>query len=88
MKFNTSETHLINFLQEELAISDSFIMLALHRHEEDLGPLPMILWQYGLISLEQLEQIFDWLECARPIGDLLAGEYANELVYFCADGLF
>ncbi len=68
MKFNTSETQLINFLQSELAISDSCIMLALHRQEEDPGPLPMILWLYGLISLEQLEQIFDWLECARPIG--------------------
>ncbi len=24
--------------------------------------LPMLLWQYGLVSLEQLQQIFDWLE--------------------------
>lgn len=69
MKFNKSETQLINFLQSELAISDSFIMLALHHYEEDPGPLPMLLWQYGLISLEQIEQIFDWLECACPIGD-------------------
>jgi len=22
----------------------------------------MILWQYGLITLEQLDRIFDWLE--------------------------
>jgi hypothetical protein len=26
--------------------------------------LPMILWQYGLVSLEQLERIFDKLESA------------------------
>ncbi|WP_155834800.1 DUF2949 domain-containing protein [Leptolyngbya sp. PCC 6406] len=24
--------------------------------------LPMVLWQYGLVSLAQLEDIFDWLE--------------------------
>jgi hypothetical protein len=24
----------------------------------------MTLWQYGLITLEQLEQIYDWLETA------------------------
>lgn len=53
---------LINFLQEELAISASSIALALHCYGRDPGPLPMILWQYGLISLEQLQQIFDWLE--------------------------
>ena len=63
MKFSRSETQFINFLQEELAISTSFITLALQRHKEDPGPLPMILWHYGLVSLEQLEQIFDWLQC-------------------------
>jgi hypothetical protein len=26
--------------------------------------LPMILWQYGLVTLEQLDRIFDWLETA------------------------
>jgi Protein of unknown function (DUF2949) len=24
--------------------------------------LPIILWQYGLVTLSQLNQIFDWLE--------------------------
>ncbi len=36
--------------------------MALRLYEQDPGPLHMILWQYGLVSLEQLEQIFDWLE--------------------------
>jgi hypothetical protein len=26
--------------------------------------VPMILWQYGLVTLEQLDRIFDWLETA------------------------
>jgi len=57
-----STTQLINFLQKELALSAAAIAMALRHREQDPGPLPMILWQYGLVSLEQLEQIFDWLE--------------------------
>lgn len=59
---NRSDTQLINFLQKELAISTPAIAMALRHCEQNSGPLPMILWQYGLVSLEQLEQIFDWLE--------------------------
>jgi hypothetical protein len=54
----------IRFLQEDLAISASSIQIALRRREQDPGPLPMILWQYGLITIEQLERIYDWLETA------------------------
>lgn len=53
---------LIRFLQEELSVSASSIAIALRHVEQDPGPLPMILWQYGLITLEQLDQIYDWLE--------------------------
>ena len=54
----------IHFLQEDLAISAAAIRVALRHREQDPGPLPMILWQYGLITLEQLAQIYDWLETA------------------------
>lgn len=56
-----NNTQLIDFLQERLALSPPLIDMALRHCEQDQGPLPMILWQYGLISLNQLEQIFDWL---------------------------
>ena len=55
-------TQFIRFLQEDLAISAASIAVALLHREQDPGPLPMILWQYGLITLEQLDQIYDWLE--------------------------
>jgi hypothetical protein len=57
-------SQLIRFLQEDLAISAASINVALRHSQQDPGPLPMILWQYGLITLEQLEQIYDWLETA------------------------
>jgi hypothetical protein len=56
------QTQLIRFLQEELAISNSSIKLALRHCEALSTQLPMILWQYGIVDLEQLDQIFDWLE--------------------------
>lgn len=55
----------IRFLQEDLALSASSISIALRYREQDPGPLPMILWQYGLVTLEQLDRIFDWLETAQ-----------------------
>ncbi len=57
-------SRLIHFLQEDLAISAASIAVALRHSEQERGPLPMVLWQYGLVSLEQLEQIYDWLETA------------------------
>lgn len=57
-------TRLIRFLQEELSISAASIAIALRYSEHDPGPLPMILWQYGLVTIEQLDQIYDWLENA------------------------
>lgn len=53
---------LIRFLQEELAIPDASIALAQKQGEQDPKLLPMILWQYGLVTLEQLDRVFDWLE--------------------------
>lgn len=54
-------TRLIDFLQHELLISEAAIALALSRCTLHTDPFPMILWQYGFISLDQLNQIFDWL---------------------------
>ena len=60
----SSYSRLIRFLQDDLSISTASLAVALRHSEQDPGPLPMILWQYGLVTLEQLEQIYDWLETA------------------------
>ncbi len=51
---------LLQFLQVELGIPESALSFALKRQGCEQGPLPLILWHYGLISLEQLERIFKW----------------------------
>jgi hypothetical protein len=61
-------SRLITFLQEDLAISPAFIAVAERaggnqssNGKQDPNSLPIILWQYGLVTLEQLDKIFDWL---------------------------
>ncbi len=54
----------MSFLKEELALSHDSIAIAQRYSEKNPGPLPMILWQYGLVTLDQLDRIFDWLESA------------------------
>jgi len=64
----------MRFLQEELDIPQADLQLALKHPElniagaseqikwsQTLSLLPMILWQYGLVTLNQLDEIFDWL---------------------------
>jgi Protein of unknown function (DUF2949) len=61
----TMHSRFIHFLQEELSLSTASISLALRHREQNPGPLPMILWQYGLVTLEQLDRIYNWLESAE-----------------------
>ena len=51
----------IQQLQQAFALEPQAIAIALPycRHDTDL--LPTILWQYGLISLQQLDRMLDWL---------------------------
>lgn len=55
---------LIHFLQQELDLPHEQVELALRQVREVPHQLPMVLWQYGLVNLWQLERIFDWLEQA------------------------
>ena len=53
---------LIKFLRSKLNVSAEAISLA--RKTQDLEPntLPIVLWQYGFLNTQQLDQVFDWLE--------------------------
>lgn len=61
---STRVQNLISFLRDELAIPSSSIDLAVRHHADTPNLLPMVLWQYGLVTLEQLDRILDWLETA------------------------
>lgn len=64
-------TAFIDYLQTELALSPESIELAMRQQSIYAGPLHIILWQHGLITLEQVAQIFEYLEenpeCAQRL---------------------
>lgn len=54
----------ISFLKEELGVPVSAISLGQKQCASMPNYLPICLWQNGLITLDQVAQIFDWLEAA------------------------
>jgi hypothetical protein len=55
-------SEVVKFLHQDLSIPHESIELGLKQSQSDYGILPIVLWQYGLISLEQLDRLYDWLE--------------------------
>jgi Protein of unknown function (DUF2949) len=52
----------VKFLHQEMSLAHEFIELGLKQSRSDYGTLPIVLWQYGLVNLNQLARIYDWFE--------------------------
>ncbi|MEL6602076.1 MAG: DUF2949 domain-containing protein [Cyanobacteria bacterium J06614_10] len=61
---------LLQFLEDELALPEASIKSTFRHSQHDLSLLPIALWQNGLITVKQLDQVFDWLILARAEGQL------------------
>ena len=62
MEHHLDLTEFCQFLRDELAISNDELEVVIQRRKHSSDPLPMLLWQYGFISISQLQTIFDWLK--------------------------
>lgn len=64
-----SYLEMLYYLQSQFGLSPGVVESALRRSGEDSLFLPMVLWQYELLTLKQLDKVYDWLatECTRPI---------------------
>ena len=51
---------LLQFLKRRLGLSPSALELGQRQAELEQAPLPIVLWSFGLLSLQQLEDVFDW----------------------------
>ena len=78
---------LLRFLRDGLAIPETSIASALQHseqeNEQDSNLFPIILWQHKLITLEQLDQIFDWIASTyvnRDIDTLLSQPAITEFL--------
>lgn len=52
----------IEFLRDDINIPPDSIAVARRSVEQNTELMPMVLWQYGLVTIEQLDRIYDWLE--------------------------
>jgi Protein of unknown function (DUF2949) len=59
-----NDPRFIEYLRQELGISEVEIALANREQQPSVTELPIVLWNYGLIDLEKLAKIFDWIEKA------------------------
>jgi len=50
----------LDFLQQRLGLSSNALTLGLRQAELEQAPLPVVLWSFGLLSLDQLQQVLDW----------------------------
>ena len=57
---------LLQFLQRRLGLSPSALELGQRQAELEQAPLPIVLWSFGLLSLQQLEDVFDWQKNSQP----------------------
>ena len=53
---------LLRFLRQQLGLSENVLDLGLRQASLEQAPLPAVLWRFGLISLEQLDQVLRWQE--------------------------
>lgn len=60
----TTFAQFLQYLQEDLSVSKAAIAEALQQLGKDSHLLPIALWQYGLLTLTQLDQTYDWLATA------------------------
>lgn len=63
---------LLHFLQDKFAVPETSIELALHYSGQDSNLFPIVLWQYGLVTLEQLDEVFDWIATAPTKQEFIA----------------
>ena len=50
----------MHFLKDQLGLSETELELAMERCDQPSN-LPMVLYQYGLVTLPQLDDLWDWM---------------------------
>jgi len=51
---------LLRLLRHQFGLSESALALGLRQAQLEQAPLPVVLWRFGLISLEQFDALLSW----------------------------
>ena len=58
---NYSNKKIISFLIDEIGLEESSVELGLKLSLKNKTPLPILLWSYGIITIEELDQLYTYL---------------------------
>ena len=58
---NYSNKKMISFLINEIGLQESSIVLGLKLSIKNNTPLPILLWSYGLLTFEELDNLYTFL---------------------------
>ena len=58
---NYSNRKIIFFLVDEIGLQESSIELGLKLSIKNNTPLPILLWSYGLLTIEELDKLYTFL---------------------------
>jgi Protein of unknown function (DUF2949) len=61
-----NDPRFLAYLQQNMGLSEAALAIATRQQQPTKTELPIVLWNYGLITLEQVGQIFDWM--AEAVG--------------------
>ena len=58
---NYLNKEMINYLFNELGLDESSIELGIKLSIENNTPLPILLWSYGMLTIEELDKLYSFL---------------------------
>ena len=58
---NYSNKKIISFLREEIRLEESSIELGVRLSIKKNTPLPILLWSYGLLTIDELDNLYTFL---------------------------
>jgi hypothetical protein len=61
-----NDPRFLQYLQQNLGLSEAALAIATRQQQPTTTELPIVLWNHGLITLEQLGEIFNWM--AEAVG--------------------
>ena len=58
---NNSNIKIISYLIDEIGLEETSIELGLKLSIKNKTPLPILLWSYGILSIEELDKLYTFL---------------------------
>ena len=58
---NYSNSKIISFLLDEIGLDESCVELGLKLSNKYHTPFPILLWSYGILTIEELDKLYTFL---------------------------